>query len=150
MVLAACRYLLGGALDSLRRAGIAFHNPYQPGEAAWNPPGVRPWSWSWCFDKRCSSIGHFLRVQRRRTAAARRFEEGLELGPRVIVGTIHSVKGADAAAVYVLPDLSPAQWERWQAGKRDELLRIFYVAFTRAREELVLVGPTSGRAMGWA
>ncbi len=149
MVLAGCRYLLDGALKSLRKAGIAFHNPYQPGEAAWNPPGVRPWSWSWCFDKRYFSISHLLRVQRRRMAAARRFEDGLEFGPRVIAGTIHSVKGAEAAVVYVLPDLSPAQWERWQAGDRDDQLRLFYVAFTRAREEVVLVGATTGRAVSW-
>ena len=65
------------------------------------------------------------------------------------IGTIHSVKGGEADVVYVLPDLSPAQWGQWTKGDRDALVRLFYVAFTRAREELVLVRTGAGKTVGW-
>lgn len=55
--------------------------------------------------------------------------------PQIVIGTIHSVKGAEADVVYVFPDLSPQQ-----SHAREDVLRAFYVAFTRARETLVLCG----------
>ncbi len=63
--------------------------------------------------------------------------------PVLTVGTIHSVKGAQADVVYVLPDLT----NRWHAAlhsggdAKDALLRLYYVACTRARETLVLCEP---------
>lgn len=69
--------------------------------------------------------------------------------PRVIVGTIHSVKGGEADVVYVFPDLSARFFGEWMCGRRDEVLRMFYVAFTRAREELVLLDAAGERAVGW-
>ncbi len=66
--------------------------------------------------------------------------------PQVIVGTIHSVKGGEADIVYVLPDFAKPQVRSWYGGGegRDSLRRLYYVAGTRAREELVLCTPSYG------
>jgi DNA helicase-2/ATP-dependent DNA helicase PcrA len=63
--------------------------------------------------------------------------------PRLFVGTIHSFKGAEADCVYLFPDLSPAAYREWQnAGEvRDSVVRLFYVAMTRAREKLTICAP---------
>ena len=56
--------------------------------------------------------------------------------PRVFVGTIHSFKGAEADVTYIFPDLSAAGFRQWGSGEgalRDEVVRLFYVALTRAR-----------------
>jgi superfamily I DNA/RNA helicase len=65
--------------------------------------------------------------------------------PRVIVGTVHSVKGAEADAVVLAPDLSRQAHERWlsSAEDRDAVLRVMYVGATRARESLALCAPSS-------
>ena len=71
--------------------------------------------------------------------------EGISLliEPRLYVGTAHSFKGAEADVVYVFPDLSFAAFDGWDCGgpDRDAIARAFYVAFTRARQKLVLCGP---------
>ena len=70
--------------------------------------------------------------------------------PRIIVGTIHSVKGGEASSVYLCPDMSPQGWNEWKAGAghRDSVIRTMYVGMTRAKERLVLAkgaGPCSVR-----
>lgn len=67
-----------------------------------------------------------------------------ERTPKVIVGTIHSVKGGEADQVYLWPDLSPAGYRDLTGANRDRLNRLFYVAVTRARDTLI-VGRSSGR-----
>ena len=71
---------------------------------------------------------------------AKRYGPELAAEPRVRVGTVHSVKGAEARNVAVLTTTSkrvetasedPEQW--------DEECRIAYVAVTRAKENLVIV-----------
>jgi DNA helicase-2/ATP-dependent DNA helicase PcrA len=60
--------------------------------------------------------------------------------PRVIVGTIHSVKGGEADVVYLFPDMSrggDAQYRR-SGLSRDSMIRVFYVGATRARETLYI------------
>ena len=59
--------------------------------------------------------------------------------PKITIGTIHSVKGAEADVVYLFPDIS------WQATKeydtqvgRDSIHRVFYVGMTRTKEILNL------------
>ena len=66
--------------------------------------------------------------------------DALEVKPRCIVGTIHSVKGVEADVVYLFPDISPQSYEGVQRGAegRDAVIRQFYVGMTRAREELVV------------
>lgn len=53
---------------------------------------------------------------------------------RVIVGTIHSVKGGEADSVYVLTQLTKAH----KAESMDTLRRLFYVAVTRTRNKLTI------------
>jgi DNA helicase-2/ATP-dependent DNA helicase PcrA len=72
--------------------------------------------------------------------------------PRLIVGTIHSVKGGEADIVYVFPDLSPKGfYEQWKVpgAPKNSVYRLFYVAMTRARHELVLCRPSAIEAVKW-
>lgn len=72
--------------------------------------------------------------------AEARGPQGLLETPRVIVGTIHSVKGGEADNVYLFPDLSMSaarQW--WEYGEpHDSVRRAFYVGMTRAKRGLYL------------
>lgn len=69
--------------------------------------------------------------------------------PQIVVGTVHSVKGAAADVVYVSPDVSAAAARGLGVpGGRDDLIRTFYVAMTRARQELRILAPTSHQHMG--
>lgn len=65
--------------------------------------------------------------------------KALEDEPNVYVGTIHSFKGAEADTVFVYPDLSRSGYEEWLKGgsHRDSVVRMFYVALTRAKETVV-------------
>lgn len=64
--------------------------------------------------------------------------------PRITVGTVHSVKGGESSVVYVAPDLSRAGYDSWvDRDTRDQVVRCFYVAMTRAKEKLVLLRPMS-------
>ena len=76
---------------------------------------------------------------------AKRWGPELAGTPRVRIGTIHSVKGAEADNVGLLTTTS----KRVEAGAQDEQqhneeCRIAYVAVTRARRNLVVV--TEGHA----
>jgi superfamily I DNA/RNA helicase len=55
--------------------------------------------------------------------------------PRVILGTIHSVKGGEADYVFLLPDVAPSSYND---GDRDAVVRTFYVGATRAKKGLFL------------
>ena len=92
------------------------------------------------FRKRVSFPAHI---------AARRRGHALVDEPRVIVGTIHSVKGGEADIVYLFPDLSKAGDAQYQqrGTPRDSVIRLFYVGVTRARETLYLCSPESGAAI---
>lgn len=68
--------------------------------------------------------------------------------PRICVGTVHSVKGGEKDVVYVAPDLSRAGYDSWtDRDTRDQVVRVFYVAMTRAREKLVLLRPMSSMSV---
>lgn len=75
--------------------------------------------------------------------------EAIRRPPRIIVGTVHSLKGSEADVVYVCPDLSPAAIREAGADKRvkEELYRVFYVAVTRAKRALTLCQPGTNRSM---
>lgn len=71
--------------------------------------------------------------------------------PKVIVGTIHSLKGSQADVVYLFPDLSSAGMENWNrpGPDREGVRRAFYVGITRAYETLVLCQRSSPAAINW-
>jgi superfamily I DNA/RNA helicase len=74
--------------------------------------------------------------------ALRRSGESLSKPGRVRIGTVHSVKGAEADNVALLTDVSL----RVQHGARvdpDSELRVQYVGVTRAKHTLHLVQPTT-------
>ncbi|MBN2377037.1 MAG: ATP-dependent helicase [Sedimentisphaerales bacterium] len=65
--------------------------------------------------------------------------------PKLYVGTIHSFKGAEADVVFIFPSLSPQAHRAWCGEKRsgeksprDAIVRAFYVALTRAREQVYI------------
>jgi len=76
----------------------------------------------------------------------RRGVTDLATPPRIVVGTIHSVKGGEADAVYLLPELSRASVRDVQDNGQeaeDAVVRMAYVGMTRARRKLVLCEPST-------
>ena len=71
----------------------------------------------------------------------------LDEEPRIVPGTIHSVKGGEADHVYLAPDLSRAGYE---TRNHDETTRQMYVGITRARTRLDLLGRGSASAVPWS
>ena len=69
--------------------------------------------------------------------------------PLIHVGTIHSFKGAEDDSVLVIPDLSRAGWQEYQYGGdgTDGVIRLGYVALTRAKRELWVARQASQMAM---
>lgn len=65
--------------------------------------------------------------------------------PRVVLGTIHSVKGGQADVVILVPDLSSRGSDEWRTRgvPQDGIRRQFYVGMTRARRELVVCAPAT-------
>jgi DNA helicase II / ATP-dependent DNA helicase PcrA len=78
--------------------------------------------------------------------ARKRGAKALLTEPRVVLGTIHSVKGGQADVVFLIPDLSSRGSNEWrQRGEpQDSVRRQFYVGMTRARHELAVLTPGSG------
>lgn len=78
------------------------------------------------------------------TVARRRGATALLETPRVVIGTMHSVKGGQADTVFVIPDLSIRGAEQWaKQSTRDAVIRQFYVAMTRARQTLMICSPAT-------
>ena len=77
--------------------------------------------------------------------------EALTEEPKVIVGTIHSVKGGQADTVIVFPDLS-SLGEQQKEADPDSITRLFYVAMTRAKQRLYICHPGHTGSCGdmWA
>lgn len=69
---------------------------------------------------------------------------GIKDEPRLMVGTIHSFKGAEADRVFLCPDMSTAAFNEYEDEDRKPALRLFYVGMTRARDSLSILSP-SGR-----
>jgi DNA helicase-2/ATP-dependent DNA helicase PcrA len=81
--------------------------------------------------------------------ATRKGYNGILTNPRVVVGTIHSVKGAEADHVILCPDLSSSGWEVYGSKHIDSLHRLYYVGLTRAFRRLVLCSPSCPQAIQW-
>lgn len=72
--------------------------------------------------------------------------------PKVTVGTIHSVKGGQSDVVFLFPDLSQQGAENYHTPGDgfDAVVRLFYVALTRAHEGVVHCAPSGfGAAVNW-
>lgn len=65
--------------------------------------------------------------------------------PKITLGTIHSVKGGEADAVFLFPDISYQAEIEMQTSQdgRDAVHRMFYVGMTRAAESLFLCRPAA-------
>ena len=99
--------------------------------------------------RRRLNAAFFKRAQFPADIAAFRGPQALLDVPRVIVGTIHSVKGGEADVVYLFPDLSGEGDAAYQqaGAPRDSVIRQFYVGMTRARETLYICQQESGMAV---
>jgi len=76
--------------------------------------------------------------------AEKRGAQALLEAPQVVIGTVHSVKGAQADTVYLFPDISASGMrELGTIPGKDAIIRQFYVGMTRASEELVVCTPSS-------
>jgi DNA helicase-2/ATP-dependent DNA helicase PcrA len=91
------------------------------------------------------ALTHMSPEDREYIRLIRRRGESLKKPGRVRIGTIHSVKGAEADHVAVLTDLT----EKIELASRldpDAEHRVMYVGVTRARDALSLVQPQTRRA----
>lgn len=68
--------------------------------------------------------------------------------PQCIVGTVHSVKGGQSDVVIVSPELSYAAKKGMYENDKP-IYRLFYVAMTRAREELYLLKGVGNSNVHW-
>jgi len=103
------------------------------------------WIVQHALGSRVRSIRYAARIVRDRGWAA------LWETPKVVVGTVHSVKGGEVDHVVLAPDLSPSGFDEWShAGdRRDGVRRMFYVGMTRARRTLTLLEPANVSAVEW-
>jgi len=62
--------------------------------------------------------------------------------PRITISTIHQSKGGEADNVALISDMGRLSWEN---SHRDEENRVWYVAVTRAKQNLFVVRPRSLR-----
>ena len=143
MILATCSFMLRPAIAALRSAGVPFHNPHRSTHGAWNPlrggaqrllAYLRPDPNVYGDEARIWNWGEALRDE-----------------PRLTVGSIHSVKGAQADTVILLPDISPSGMKEWSkpGDAKDGIIRTFYVGMTRAKERLILGGRWSPYSVDW-
>jgi len=65
------------------------------------------------------------------------FKPGRDYDPKIIVGTIHSVKGGEADIVHIFPDLSFSGFNEVYDNP-DRIHRLFYVGVTRAKESVII------------
>ena len=73
------------------------------------------------------------------TALLRRGEK-FNADPRITVSTIHGSKGGESDNVIIFTDLSPSADDAMRMGN-DDVHRVFYVAVTRAKENLYIIEP---------
>jgi len=74
---------------------------------------------------------------------ARKDLRALVKEPKLIIGTIHSVKGGTAGSVFLAPDLLKKHHEEFTQTPdgHDEIIRLMYVGATRASSRLFLLDP---------
>lgn len=70
--------------------------------------------------------------------------EKLHEEPRVMINTIHGVKGGEADNVVLMTDMAKRTYEEY-LGNNDDEHRVFYVGATRAKETLHIITPQTWR-----
>jgi len=72
--------------------------------------------------------------------------------PNVVLGTVHSVKGAECDVTFLWPDLSWAGFKELNGSleKVDSIRKVMYVGATRCRETLILGAPSSNYCINWS
>jgi superfamily I DNA/RNA helicase len=103
---------------------------FNEGVKWWDPDKLSVFE-SIVLSKRIAPLKYAMAIARAR-GGARLLEK-----PSAMVGTIHSVKGGEADAVYVFPDISLA-CHQYSLRNPKSMFRLSYVAMTRARESLVI------------
>ncbi|MGM5482345.1 MAG: UvrD-helicase domain-containing protein [Nanobdellota archaeon] len=99
----------------------------------------------WLYDnlqkKRKDSIWYLIDIYKKRGI------EALTTEPKIIIGTIHSLKGGEADNVFLAPDISKEAYVNKNVSKEsnDALLRLFYVGATRSKNRLFLLSPSSSK-----
>ncbi len=133
--------------DSIPREDLApFFEPVAWAELAEAAASLDPSSWlrSRILKSKWSLFEYAFRVEKKQGPRA------LLAEPRVVVGTIHSVKGGEADSVYVFPDLSQAGQADWFTDEgHDGILRTIYVGVTRTRDRLTLCSPSGEGRVPW-
>lgn len=146
-----------GAKKALQQANAEREADLEYLDRLFEPGALEPLMEAWEGD-RCGLVtwwrhhltaDAFKRTEFAAEIASRHGAEGLVESPRVVVGTIHSVKGGEADVVYLFPDLSRAGDAQYQriGPPRDSVVRLFYVGITRARHTLYLCQPETPRAI---
>jgi DNA helicase II / ATP-dependent DNA helicase PcrA len=112
-----------------------------PEDGEWPPANAADWLVQRAMPQRAKALAYAASIAQQAVTAGEDPRKKLVEPPKVIVGTIHSVKGAQADVVYLAPDLSPQAAEQWYRGERarDEIKRLMYVGMSRAFEELVVL-----------
>lgn len=67
--------------------------------------------------------------------------EAFERESKLVVTTIHGSKGREKPSVFVMPDMTATVWDNFLRNKTPETL-LYYVAATRARDNLTLLLPS--------
>lgn len=80
--------------------------------------------------------------------SALRHGEKLRARPRVRISTIHGAKGGEARHVVLFKEMANRTAREMEYNPDDEL-RVWYVAVTRAREHLTLVGSETRNEVPW-
>lgn len=95
------------------------------------------WYWQRMLGRQKKSAEFALSIVEKQCAAA------LLDPPRIHVGSCHSFKGAESDVVFVYPDVSAAGAREWGSSEgKNGVVRLFYVAMTRARKRLVVCSPS--------
>lgn len=125
------------------RDGVAVLRLFKPEYGNAVMDGDQAWFLSMIDEESKRKLAYPLRIAERCGVAA------LQETPRVIVSTIHAAKGGEADVIFLFPDLSPQGYTEWMGGRegKEGVRRAFYVALTRAREELVICQAASTMAV---
>jgi superfamily I DNA/RNA helicase len=109
---------------------------FQPGALAGALQGSLAWLEDHLLQSHAKTMAYPVRVLQRHG------QDALHEAPRLTIGTAHSLKGAEADTVVFFADLSRGQQTALCLGgdEADDVRRMLYVACTRAKEALILVG----------